>query len=94
MTKIDEKMLEYAKALKGYCAGFEGECTDCLFNTKNDECAFSSYLPVDWEIKDLSKMKAVELLKEMRENISGLDGNEAAKNKITALTLAIEALEG
>ena len=93
MMRIEERMLECAKALKGYCAGFEGECTDCLFNTKNDECAFSSYLPVDWEIGDLLKKQSVELLKEMRDNISGLDGDEA-KNKIIALTMAIEALEG
>lgn len=93
ITKIDERVLECARALKEYCKGFGGECTGCLFDTKNDECAFSN-LPFDWEIEDLSKLKAVELLKEMRENISGLDGNEAAKNKVTALTMAIEALEG
>ncbi len=93
MTKIDEKMLEYARALKGYCKGFDGDCKGCLFDADAHECALSS-LPEDWDLGALLKNQSVELLKEMRDNISGLDGNEAAKNKIIALTMAIEALEG
>jgi hypothetical protein len=92
MTKIDERMLECARALKGYCKGFDGDCTRCLFNTDNDECVLISFIPKDWDLDALSKTKAVEVLKEMRENISRLDGNEAA-NRVTALTMAIEALE-
>lgn len=92
MTEIDKKMLECARALKGYCKGFGGDCTGCLFIYDCSECVLS-FVPKDWDLDALSKKKAVELLKEMRENISGLDGNEAAKNKITALTMAIEALE-
>lgn len=92
MTKTDESILECVKTLKGYCEGFCGGCKGCLFDT-DDECVLSS-LPEDWNVDALPKKQAVELLREMRENISGLDGNEAAGNKITALTMAIEALEG
>ena len=91
MTEIDEKMLECARALKGYCKGFGGDCTGCLFDTDDDECALYS-MPCDWAVVDLSKVKAIKLLKEMRDNISGLDGDKA-KNKATALNMAIEALE-
>lgn len=94
MEKIDERMLECARALKEYCKGFHGDCTGCLFDTDDDACVLISFAPKDWGLDALSKTKAVEVLKEMRENISRLDGNEAAKNKITALTIAIEALEG
>jgi hypothetical protein len=38
------------------------------------------------------KDESGKLLKEMREYFSRLDGNEAANN-VTALTMAIEALE-
>lgn len=93
MAEIDEeRMLKCAKALKEYCKGFGGDCKGCLFDAGED-CVLSS-LPEDWGLGVPSKKKAIELLKEMRENISGLDGNEAAKNKIVALTMAIEALEG
>lgn len=92
MEKIDARMLECARALKEYCVGFDGNnCTGCLFDT-DDACVLFS-VPQSWNIKDLSKTKAVEWLKEMRENLSKLDGNEAA-NTVTALTMAIEALEG
>lgn len=87
-------MLECARALKGYCKGFDGDCTGCLFDTDDDACVLCSFVPKDWGLDALLKEQAVEVLKEMRENISGLDGNEAAKNKIIALTMAIEALEG
>lgn len=93
MTKIDEKMLECVRVLKEYCIRFGGDCRGCIFDTEDGECVLCS-IPEDWDLGALSKAKAVELLKEMRENISGLDGNEAAGNKITALTMAIEALEG
>jgi hypothetical protein len=91
MAENDEKMLECAKALKEYCKGFGGNCKGCLFDT-DSECVLSS-LPEDWVLGILSKKKAVESLKEMRENISKLDGNEAEK-KVIALNMAIEALEG
>lgn len=94
MTEIDKKMLECANELKKYCAGFRGDCTECLFDTDDDACVLCSYVPRDWGLDALLKEQAVEVLKEMRENISGLDGNEAAKNKIIALTMAIAALEG
>lgn len=92
MTKTDESILECVKTLKGYCEGFGGGCKGCLFDA-DDECVLST-LPEEWNVEGLSKVKAIKLLKEMRDNISGLDGNEAAKNKVTALTMAIEALEG
>lgn len=94
MAENDEKMLECARALKGYCKGFDGDCTGCLFDTDDDACVLCSFVPKDWGLDALLKKQAVEVLKEMRENISGLDGNEAAKNKIIALTMAIEALGG
>ena len=91
MKENDERMLEYAKALKWYCKGVDGDCKGCLFDTDN-KCVLSSF-PEDWDLDDLIKKQSVELLKEMRDNMSGSNGDKA-KNKITALTMAIEALEG
>jgi hypothetical protein len=90
---VDEKTLfEYAKELKEYCTN--QSCVNCVFCALlSDDCVLDKY-PRDWRLDRIPVISAVKLLKEMRENISGLDGNEAAKNKVTALTMAIEALGG
>ena len=46
MTKIDERMLECARALKGYCRGFDGYCEGCLFDTADDKCGLSFSLKI------------------------------------------------
>lgn len=92
MTKIDEKMIECARALKEYCKGVGEDCAGCLFYRKDISCILCIHTPDNWRVEDLSKEKAVELLKKIRENISGFDG-DGAINTVTALTMAIEALE-
>ncbi len=54
MTKIEERMLECARALKEYCNGFCGECTECLFDTDDGKCVFHYYNPWEWNLKDCS----------------------------------------
>lgn len=98
MTKNDERILECAKTLKEYCAGFGTlsirGCKGCLFDA-DDKCVLSSF-PEDWNVEGLSKTRAIELLKEMRHNALNATqyDDEKREAKAEALKMAIEALGG
>lgn len=52
MKHTKEEIINALKVIKDEC-NQTSECDDCPFADKNNNCAFSTEVPPDWEIAEL-----------------------------------------